>query len=59
VASAVSEALSSQNMSSAAGDGSPNREFLVSDLTENFVKSAQRFFGEEIQLRPGGPWFNG
>lgn len=59
VASAVSEALSSQNMSSAAGDGSPSREFLVSDLTENFVKSAQRFFGEEIQLRPGGPWFNG
>lgn len=31
--------------------------FMVSDLTENFARSAHRFFGREIPLVAGGPWF--
>ncbi|MDO7741351.1 MAG: glutamate racemase [Flavobacteriales bacterium] len=34
----------------------PLRQFLVSDLTVSFAQSAQRFFGEEVQLEESGLW---
>ena len=35
------------------------REFLVSDLTVSFARSAQRFFGEEVQLAESSLWSHG
>ena len=32
------------------------RQFLVSDLTVSFAQSAQRFFGEEVQLEESDLW---
>ena len=32
------------------------RQFLVSDLTVSFAQSAQRFFGEEVQLEESNLW---
>ena len=57
VAKAVSKALDSRGLR--RSDSLPRHQFLVSDLTENFKRSAERFFGEEIPLQPGGPWFKG
>lgn len=34
----------------------PLRQFLVSDLTVSFAQSAQRFFGEKVQLEESGLW---
>lgn len=57
VAKAVSKALDSRGLR--RSDSLSRHQFLVSDLTENFKRSAERFFGEEIPLQPGGPWFKG
>ena len=57
VAAAVAEALETNGMLADRGTSPPQHQFMVSDLTDNFVRSAQRFFGEEVQLVPGGPWF--
>lgn len=61
VASAVAAALLDEGLtappSQAEGRGLAAHRFMVSDLTENFVRSAQRFFGKEVPLVPGGPWF--
>ena len=57
VAAAVAEALKARGMRAPDGAPSGQHEFMVSDLTDNFVQSAQRFFGAEVHLVPGGPWF--
>ena len=57
VASAVADALHARGMLAPADGGVAQHQFMVSDLTENFVRSAQRFFGKEVHLVPGGPWF--
>lgn len=57
VAAAVGEALADRNLLAPSGtNGTPRHGFQVSDLTENFVRSAQRFFGRSIPLHLGGPW---
>ena len=57
VAQAVGGILGARGL---LGAGSPvdiaGHGFIVSDLTENFVRSARRFFGESIPLKAGGPW---
>ena len=57
VAAAVSAALKEQGILAPSGGPSVQHQFMVSDLTDNFVRSAQRFFGKEVHLVPGGPWF--
>lgn len=57
VAAAVSEALRTRGMLAPGDARQVQHEFMVSDLTDNFSRSAQRFFGEEVHLVPGGPWF--
>ena len=57
VASAVADALHARGMLAPVDGGVAQHQFMVSDLTENFVRSAQRFFGKEVHLVPGGPWF--
>lgn len=57
VAKAVAKALDARGLRQT--ESLPRHQFLVSDLTENFRRSAKRFFGEEIPLQPGGPWFKG
>lgn len=57
VAAAVSAALRTRGMLAPADARQGQHEFMVSDLTDNFAQSAQRFFGEEVHLVPGGPWF--
>lgn len=59
VARAVARALSDRGVRATGMQGGGEHRFLVSDLTENFKRSAHRFFGEEIPLEPGGPWFKG
>ena len=59
VALAVAEALEKRSLQAPQPSESPVHQFLVSDLTENFKRSAERFFGSEIPLHPGGPWFKG
>lgn len=57
VAKAVAHALTVRGRLASADGPSVQHQFMVSDLTENFVQSAQRFFGKEVHLVPGGPWF--
>ena len=57
VAAAVSAALKEQGILAPSGGPSVQHQFMVSDLTDNFVRPAQRFFGKEVHLVPGGPWF--
>ena len=59
VARAVLNELQNKGIASRGDDSSPRHQFLVSDMTENFKRSAERFFGTEIPLQPGGPWFKG
>ena len=60
VALAVSRELDKRGLASEAKSATAaDHQFLVSDLTENFKRSSERFFGAEIPLHPGGPWFKG
>lgn len=59
VAQAAVEALEARGTRALHSSPLPQHQFLVSDLTENFRRSAERFFGQEIPLHPGGPWFKG
>lgn len=57
VAQAVSDVLGAHGLLEAGPPvGTAGHGFIVSDLTDNFMRSAHRFFGESIPLKAGGPW---
>ena len=57
VARAVEATLQERSLKTQIDPAAAGHGFLVSDLTENFTRSAHRFFGREIPLVAGGPWF--
>ena len=58
VATAVEATLQERGLKTTMDGSAAGRHgFMVSDLTENFTRSAHRFFGREIPLVAGGPWF--
>ncbi len=59
VAEAVAQAVEGNRVEAkllGQTNGHVLRQFLVSDLTVSFAQSAQRFFGEEVQLEESNLW---